>query len=316
MNMLDILLPGAYFCDMVFTGLPELPRLGDEIFSGNLKVIPGGGFIPAVALSRLGLQIGWACDFGNDFFSRYVLSEATRHNLSNRLFRLHEQPLQAVTVAYSFSNERAFLSYLDELPPLDLPTLIRQNPARCLLLMSLQYSPGFAEVIQAAREQETVIFMECQATHAISLDDPRVVSALRLVDVFAPNREEALLLTGETRVEAALERLAELTPTVIIKLGAEGAIARRNGEQVRAPGLSVSVMDTTGAGDNFDCGFLYGLLHHYSLEDCLLCGNYCGSRSTTASGGWEASPNFDQLELWLSERRINLNESEIASFPN
>jgi sugar/nucleoside kinase (ribokinase family) len=267
--MLDILLPSTYFCDLVFAGLPEIPKLGDEVFCRDLKVIPGGGFIPSVALNRLGLQVNWACDFGNDFFSRY---------------------------------ERAFLSYIDPLPSIDLPALIRQNPAKYLLFMSLQYGPGFVDIIQSAREQGSLVFMECQAPHGASLDDPEIISALRSVDIFAPNQDEALRLTGETDVESALYRLAQFTPTVVIKLGAEGAIARREGKQVRVDGLTVSVVDTTGAGDNFDCGFLYGLLRHYSLEDCLRCGNFCGGISTTASGGWEASPTAAQLELWLAKQ--------------
>src|SRR5215210_4275595 len=124
MNMLDVLLPSAYFCDLVFTGLPDIPKLGDEIFCSGLKVLPGAGFIPAVALTRLGMQVDWACDFGNDFFSRYVLEEAGRQKLSPHLFRMHDQPLQAVTVAYSFAHDRAFLSYIDSLPPIDLTALV------------------------------------------------------------------------------------------------------------------------------------------------------------------------------------------------
>lgn len=298
--MLDILLPSDYFCDLVFTGLPDLPRLGDEIFTRGFKILPGAGFIPAVALTRLGLQVGWSCDFGTDFFSRYVLEEAARQNLSPRLFRQHPVPMQAVTVAYSFAHERAFLSYLDPRPPCDLPALVRQNPARCVLFMCLQTGPGFTAAVQAAHAQGGLVFMECQAAGEASLADPSIRSALQAVDIFAPNRDEALRLTGERSVEAALDRLAALTPTVVIKLGAEGAIARRAGEQVHAPGLPTAVVDTTGAGDNFDCGFLYGLLRNYSLEDCLRCGNYCGSRSTTVSGGWEASPYAEELEVWLA----------------
>ncbi len=299
--MLDILLPSMYFCDLVFTGLPEMPRLGNEVYCKNLKVIPGGGFIPAVALNRLGLQVGWACDFGNDFFSHFALEQARQQNLSERLFRMHAVPLQSVTVSYSFSHERAFLSYVDLLPPFDLPALIRENPARCLMLMGLSSAPDFHKTVEAAREVGAIIFMECQATDA-SLDDPQVVAALRSVDIFAPNQEEALRLTGEATTEAALDRLAQLTPTVVIKLGADGVIARRREEQVQMPGLSVSVVDTTGAGDNFDCGFLYGVLHKYLLEDCLRCGNFCGGLSTTAYGGWEASPTVAQLEDWLAEQ--------------
>lgn len=300
--MLDILLPSMYFCDLVFTGLPEMPRLGNETYCKNLKVIPGGGFIPALALSRLDLKVGWACDFGNDFFSCFALEQARQQNLCDRLFRIHDFPIQSVTVSFSFSHERAFLTYLDPLPPFDLPALIRENPARCLMLMGLSSGPDFHKTVAAAREIGALIFMECQATDA-SLDAPQVAEALKVVDIFAPNQEEALRLTGEKTVEAALERLAALTPTVVIKQGADGAIAQQNGERVRLPGMPFVVKDTTGAGDNFDCGFVYGVLQGYSLEDSLRCGNYCGGLSTTACGGWEASPTVAQLEDWLAGQR-------------
>src|SRR5215211_4325303 len=192
MKMLDVLLPSAYFCDLVFTGLPDMPKLGDEIFSNGFKVLPGAGFIPAVALTRLGMQVDWACDFGNDFFSRYVLEEAGRQKLSPRLFRMHDGPLQAVTVAYSFAHDRAFLSYMDSLPPNDLTALIRQNPARCLMLMSLQYGPEFSETAAIAHEQGSLIFMDAQVSGEASLADPQVRSAIKSVDVFTLNQKEAL----------------------------------------------------------------------------------------------------------------------------
>ena len=301
--MIDVLLPSAYFCDLVFTGLPDIPRLGDEVFSNGCKVIPGAGFIPAVALTRLGLQVDWACDFGNDFFSRYVLEEARRQNVSPRLFRLHEKSLQAVTVAYSFAHERAFLSYMDPLPRNNLAALVRQNPARCLLLMSFYHGSDFAEIVDASHAQGSLIFMEGQVAGDASLADLKVVEAIRSVDILALNQKESLQLTGEKSVESALQRLTEFTPTVVIKLGADGAIIRSEEKVVHMPGIPTNVVDTTGAGDNFDCGFLYGLLHGYSLEDCLRCGNFCGSRSTTALGGWDASPMLSHLEAYLSTKR-------------
>lgn len=299
----DVLLPSTYFCDLVFTGLPAIPQLGDEVFSQHFTITPGGGFIPAVALSRLGVRVKWACDFGNDFFSRFVLEEARNQKLDETLFRIHDQPLRVITVAYSFAHERAFLSYRDPFPPVELPQLIRAHPARVLMLMSLRYGELFPAVIQAGREVGMQVFMDCQALQGASLDDPRVVSSLQAVDVFAPNREEALQLTRQRNIETALERLAALTPTVVIKLGNQGALACRSGRIIHVPAIPVEAVDTTGAGDNFDCGFVYGMLHGYSLEDCLHCGNYCGSRSTTASGGWESAPTAEQVEQWLHETR-------------
>jgi len=299
--MLDILLPSAYFCDLVFTGLPDLPKLGDEIFCNGFKVLPGAGFIPAVALTRLALDVAWACDFGNDFFSRYVLEEAERQNLSPRLFRMHAQPLQAVTISYSFAQDRAFLSYMDTLPPNDISDLLRKNPARCLLLMSLHRGPDFVETAALAHAQGSLIFMDGQAASDIRLPHPELMAALRAIDVFSVNEKEALQLTGENSIESALEQLADFSPTVVIKLGAIGAVATRKGEVLYAPGFPVHVVDTTGAGDNFDCGFVYGLLHNYSLNDCLRSGVLCGSCSTTAQGGWTASPTASYLEAYLRQ---------------
>jgi sugar/nucleoside kinase (ribokinase family) len=303
--MLDVLLPSAYFCDLVFTGLPDIPKLGDEVFSQGLKVVPGAGFIPAVALTRLGLQVGWSCDFGNDFFSRFVLEEARRQNLSSDLFRIHDRPLQAVSVAYSFAGDRAFLSYIDPLPATDLIDLLHHNPARCLMLTSLQTGSGFRDAARTAHAQDTLIFMDGQVMGDADLRKLEVIAALQSVDIFSLNQKEALTLTGEKNIESALERLAELAPTVVIKMGAEGAIAQSKGQRVRMPGIPAKVVDTTGAGDNFDCGFIYGILHRYSLENCLRCGNFCGSRSTASHGGWSMSPTAADLEAYLQKNSWN-----------
>lgn len=301
--MLDVLLPSAYFCDVVFTGLPDIPQVGDEVFAQRLNVIPGAGFIPAVALTRLGLQVGWACDFGTDFFSRYVLEEAVRQHLSPGLFRMHDRPLRAVSVAYSFAGDRAFLSYIDSLPELKLATVVRENRARYLMLMSLQWDAGFLAAAQAAHTQGSRIFMDGQVMRDASLKNPDTIAALRALDIFALNQKEALQLTEEQSIETALNRLGEFASTVVIKLGAEGAIARNQDKEIYMPGIPTDAVDTTGAGDNFDCGFLYGLMHSYSLADCLRCGNFCGSRSVTAQGGWEASPSASELEAYLSSSK-------------
>lgn len=298
--MLDVLLPSAYFCDLVFTGLADIPKLGEEVFAKYLKIIPGAGFIPAVALTRLGIQVGWACDFGNDFFSHYVLEESIRQGLGSHLFRVHDRPLQAVSVAYSFAGDRAFLSYIDSLPPMDLSALVRENPSRYLMLMSFQCDANFIGGAKTAREGGTQIFMDGQVLGDAKLTNPDVIAALQCIDVFSVNQKEALQLTDAQTIDAALDRLSEFTPLVIIKLGGDGAIARNKNAVIHLPAVPANEIDTTGAGDNFDCGFLYGLSHNYSLEDCLRCGNFCGSRSVTAQGGWQASPTANEVETYIN----------------
>ena len=105
------------------------------------------------------------------------------------------------------------------------------------------------------------------------------------VDVFLPNENEALALTGSANEEQALARLAEKCPWVAIKLGPRGAIAGHGSETASSPALKVNVIDTTGAGDSFDGGCLYGFLHGWNLERALKLGAACGSLSTRKAGG-------------------------------
>lgn len=291
----DILLWGTYFCDLIFTGLPQVPRLGAEIWSSSLEMTPGGPFTTAVAMQRLGLRVGWSCDFGNDFFSQFILDAARREGIDESLFQIHPSPVRRVSAVFSLQHDRGFLSFMDDVEQSSPIPLIEEHRPRCILLPHLHYGAAHSDLFAAARRSGSVLFMDCQGTEA-TLETPGVVDALRSVDVFAPNDTEALQISGEPTVEEAISRLAELTPLVVVKLGADGAIARSGEQVIRAPAMPVNAVDTTGAGDCFNAGFLYSYLNGDPLETCLQSGNICGGLSTTAVGGVARAPSADQVE--------------------
>lgn len=296
MRNYDILLAGDYYCDLIFTGLPVPPEVGTECFGTGFACVPGAAYRTALALHRLELSVGWPCDVGTDFFSRLIIDAAQQDGLDTRLFQHHDMPLQRVSVAFSFAHDRGFISYADQ-PDRAFPAhLIAQHRPRVVLLSSLQYGPFHNEVAAAARSVGALIYMDCQA-RAETLDMPEVRAALRQVDVFAPNAAEAIALTGAVTIDAALDQLAALTPLVIIKRGAQGAMAQAGHKRVSVDALPVRVVDTTGAGDCFNAGFVYGILHDYALEDCLRCGAICGSLSTTAHDH-SVLPTAPQIEQW------------------
>jgi sugar/nucleoside kinase (ribokinase family) len=296
-NDYDVLLLGGYFCDLIFTGLPEMPRLGAEVYGSGFDMVPGAAFTTALALRRLGLRAGWVCDFGDDFFSQFVLDAARREGMDASLFRLHSGPVRRVTAALSFPHERAFVSFVDSLAPASPVPLIERHRPRCVVFTGLQFGSAQAEIADAAHAAGALVYMDCQCVTA-TLATPGLPEALRRVDIFAPNASEALHLTGAPTVEAALARLAELTPLVIVKCGASGALAQADGRVVHVPGIPVDAFDTTGAGDCFNAGFLYGHLRGAPLDVSLRCGNICGGLSTTARGG-AAAPSAAQVEEWL-----------------
>ena len=290
----DILLPGMYFCDLVFTGLPAMPALGEELFSREFDMLPGGTFNTALALHRLGLRVGWIADFGDDFFSQFVLQAARRMGLDTSLFRLHDFPLRSVSVSLSFPEDRGFVSYVDPMPGISLLEEVQRFKPPCLLLPNLWHGEETLRLCELAHQQGTLVYMDCQS-NGLTLRDAGVSEAIRAVDIFAPNSVEALTLTGEKTVEKALVCLADLAPLVVIKLGKDGAIARKRDQVLRSPAIQVKVVDTTGAGDCFNAGFLYAYLKGKSLEECLRYGNICGGLSTTARG-CQAAPSAKRVE--------------------
>src|SRR5690606_26355121 len=156
----DVLLVGDYWYDLIFTDLPRMPELGRELYAGGFENVPGGPFINAVALRRMGLRVGWAADFGNDPFSRLALEAARREGLDESLFRHHARPYRRVTAAASFPHERAFLSYTDPGPRLSAPLrALARVQARAVMVPGLVYGLLFdsAQVLARARGMKIVM---------------------------------------------------------------------------------------------------------------------------------------------------------------
>lgn len=292
---LDVLLLGDYCCDMIFSGLSELPALGVDVHGTGFDMTPGGAYITVHALHRLGLRTGWVTDFGNDSFSQFVLDAAREAGIDTKLCRIHDQSYRVISVVFSLPEDRGFITYYDPFtpsPPAD--DLIEQHRPHVLLLTDFRLGKENPSLITAARENGTVVYLDSQFTTA-TLDSPGVQETLAAVDIFAPNASEALQLTGQASVEDALACLAEFTPTVIIKHGGGGALMQTGAHAISAPAIAVDVVDTTGAGDCFNAGFIYAYLRGKSPEDCLRYGNICGGLSTSVRGGIAAAPTVQQI---------------------
>jgi sugar/nucleoside kinase (ribokinase family) len=293
-----VLVVGAYFADLIFRDLSHPVRPGTEVFAGGLSLVPGGAFTLAMAMRRLGHDVVWATDFGNDLFSAHVVALARAEGLDETGFRHHSIPLRSVTVALSSPADRAMISYRDPISPQSLGPLLREHRPRVLMLPRLRYGAVVLAGLTVAHELGTRVFMDCQDVPA-TLETPTVREVLAQVDIFAPNAAEALRLTGTARVEDALEVLADLVDTVIIKRGGAGAAAVQGGKRYDVAAVPVEVLDTTGAGDCFNAGFTHALLTEQPLAVCLTAAVACGSAATTGPGS-SAAPDLAWLQHWVS----------------
>jgi ribokinase len=121
-----------------------------------------------------------------------------------------------------------------------------------------------------------------------------VHSLLDLTDLFLPNAAEAQALTGLTDAGDAALSLAQHAKVVALKQGAQGALAAKENFLVHADAIPANVIDTVGAGDSFDAGFLYGFLNDWSMEKSLRLGTVCGAISTQSAGGTTGQPTLEQ----------------------
>jgi sugar/nucleoside kinase (ribokinase family) len=118
---------------------------------------------------------------------------------------------------------------------------------------------------------------------------------LKYVDILLPNAREACKIAATEKLEDAIRILSQRVPLLVVKLGADGAVAVEKGKRVKSLPPRVTAVDHVGAGDSFDAGFLYQRLRGAALEQCLAWGNLAGAFSTTQPGGTEA---FRDRQAW------------------
>jgi sugar/nucleoside kinase (ribokinase family) len=123
---------------------------------------------------------------------------------------------------------------------------------------------------------------------------------LSVTDVFLPNEKEAVSLSGEANVDLAVDWLGSRVETLAVKLGAAGSLGIRSSQTAQAASIPVNVVDTVGAGDSFDAGFLYGYLHGWDLEKSLRLGCVCGAISTQKAGGTTGQPTLEEALKYVS----------------
>jgi len=296
----DVLVAGSYSLDLIFTGLPGLPQLGEDMLATGFERIPGEAYNSAVAMHRLGLRVGWAADFGNDDFSRFALERARAEGLDDSLFNHHKRPMRRISIAASFPDDRAFITYYD--PDPRLPAVIKAlttASARVLYIPGFYYGPFLEMGLRLARAKSMKIVMDGNSGSEVTLQNPSVRKAVRSVDVLLPNAKEARNLTGEDDLMKALKTLGGLCPLVVVKDGGRGAYACQGNEILHAEAIAITPFETTGAGDCFNAGFLKAWLDGLPVQECLRWGNITGGLSTLAAGGTGKVVTIEEVRKWL-----------------
>lgn len=300
----DLLVIGEINPDLILRGEDVIPEFGqaEKLIEDARLTIGSSSVIMACGAARLGLRVAFVGLVGDDEFGRFMLGAMQARGLDTSACMVDPAVATGMSVILSRPADRAILTF-----PGTMPLLRIEQIDAALLAGARHIHVGSYFLLDALRPDLPALFARAQAQGVTtSLDtnwDPAgtwaVADLLPHVDIFFPNENEVLYLGGEEAFAPALEALARQVPTLAVKRGAQGGLARRGATAVTAAALPVDVVDTTGAGDSFDAGFLYGHLNDYALADALALACACGSLSTRAPGGTDAQPTLAEAQAAL-----------------
>lgn len=306
----DLFTAGEFYFDLIFYGLPALPRLGEELNTNNFALALGGGaVISALTAAKLGRKVELVSVLGDSVLDAFALAELRRAGVSTRFLKQQRRMMGGITVAVSVRQDRYFLTYPGANVLVQrhlLSPAVRRQLGRArhvhLGLSPRRWEP-FSRLVAGLRRRGVTISWDL-GWHPEAANQPGFRRFCALLDIIFFNRDEALHYSGAVIPEAALARLSRPGQCCVIKLGSQGAVAvGPDGRQSRVGGLRVQAIETTGAGDAFNGGFLHAWLDGAHLVDCLRLGNACGALSTTAPGGTTGTLTRAKLERILRQRQ-------------
>ncbi len=303
----DLLVVGEINPDLILRGGDLTPTFGqaEKLVDAAALTIGSSSVMVACGAARLGLRTAFVGVVGDDVFGRFMLDALRGRGVATTGCLVDASVPTGFSVILSQPADRAILTYPGSIARLRLrdidPNILRRarhlHVGGYFLLDALR--PDLSELFGRAKAQglSTSLDTNWDPSGRWNVDPEKLWP---VCDVFLPNEAEACHIARTETLGAALDVLGTQLPTLAVKTGVRGGIARQGSQTVSAAPLEIDVVDTTGAGDSFDAGFLYGYLAGKSLEESLRLACACGSLSARGVGGTERQPTLPEVEQALA----------------
>ncbi len=266
---------------------------GKEKLAKNVQLALGGSSaITAFNLSSLGARVRFAGVVGRDAFGQFVEERLASAGIDLTSLRRSETEKTGITVWFDQSGKRSGVTYPGTIPlltsgdiPLEVNTARHLHVGHYFLLKKLHANAP--AVFAKAKALGLTTSLDCNYDPAEKWDS-HIRKVLPYVDIFFPNEQEARMLTGSKNAGDAAKALGELARTVAVKLGRRGVLVYSEGELFRIPAVKARVVDTTGAGDSFNAGFLAQFLQGATIRASAKAGVAAAARCVRQVGGTAA----------------------------
>jgi sugar/nucleoside kinase (ribokinase family) len=302
----NILIAGELNVDLVLQNYSSFPALGREVLVEDVSLTLGSASaICASALAKLGDSVSLIGQVGQDAWGDLCVNSLATAGVDCSLIIRQPALKTGITVSISSSKDRALVTYLGSIAELHAGDIQDEHLKRfnhlhvSSFFLQRGLRPELKSLLARAHEQGLTT----------SLDpgfDPEntwgqdLIDVLNEVDVFLPNEVELEALTHNPDADNALRTLQNGRTLIVAKLGARGCMTLHKEELFTVPAFPVGPVDTTGAGDTFNAGFLHAWLVGDDLRAAMRFAAACGALSTLAAGGSSGQPTAAQAHEFMA----------------
>ncbi|MCD6522474.1 MAG: carbohydrate kinase family protein [Candidatus Diapherotrites archaeon] len=305
---MDVIGIGAINMDFIMK-IPRLPGKDDEVFATEFYRRFGGSAANfAVGCARLGLKTGFIGKIGYDDFGDELLYAFKEEGVDTTHVMQIEEHTGIVTVWVYEKGERSMVAYCGanaHIEPEDIDEDYIKG-ARHIHITSIEGPRAIEALIRAkkiAKENGVSVSIDPGCIFAEKGLDT-LQPLINGVDILMPNRLEAERLSGEKELDEIVKKLYPLVDILVIKLSDKGCFVKNDSVETLVPAYKNRPVDTTGAGDAFAAGFIYGYLKGYDLKKCAEIANKCAALNIGVSGAREGMPTLRQLLEFQGEPNL------------
>jgi sugar/nucleoside kinase (ribokinase family) len=286
-----ILVAGELNVDLVFRDCQTFPAPGREVLAEDAMVVPGSSsMICAMGLARLGNPVAFAGKVGVDGWGGFCMSALQGAGIDVAAVWRDPSLRTGITASFSTTSDRALVTY-----PGAIAALRAEDIGDELLTTVGHLHVSSYYLQRALRPGCRALFARARTFGLTTSLDPGfdpdgrwgddLAELLHEVDLFLPNDVELRGITGHESAVDGLRALDNGRTRIVVKRGRHGCATLDRGRLLESPAFAVTAVDSTGAGDSFDAGFIHAWLRDRSLVEVLRWGNACVALSTRGVGG-------------------------------
>lgn len=306
MKQYDVMCIGLSTVDLIAGPVDAGVMFRDSTCVDKMCLSIGGNAVnQAVALSKLNCRIGLMALIGEDFWGYYLKEKLEELQINTSLIAMDDQISTTMSIAMlDEKNERHFIvnkGGMEVFGPKNIQKdFIKEadivSIGSNLALRGLDGEPT-CDLFSFARKNGVITAADYSINGADEQIDRMMISdMLKVTDYIFPSYSEAVIITGEKEEKRILDSLLEMgANNIILKLGDKGCYVHADGRRIKIAAYPAQAVDTTGAGDNFVAGFLYGKIHHMDIETCARFGCAAGAIAVEQIGANKALVSEQQL---------------------